>query len=533
MRKLIPTFLSFIILLAACSGNQPTPTQEAAVAADAIANADPLATYMPPTKVPGAADSTPTPDLSDQPYFFPTYTPLAVQAAVGESTPTSEANTYTVEDNDIWGTIADKLGVSVDDLLAANNASEYDIIFPGDILQVPPKTSNGQNNGQSAIAGTVSDSPEYFKIVPDSEMVYGPLTARFDVAKFVESKGGYLNSYTQDVSDRTLTGAQIVDEVARDYSVSPRLLLAILEYRSGWVTKPEPDSQNADTMIAYFDDYHVGLYRQLMFTASLLNEGFYGWRTKQLTQLNLQDGAVFGPAFGTNAGTVGIQNFFAFIDESDTWKQDIGPTGLYTTFGTLFGDPFNYRVEPLLPPAYQQPALSLPFKAGEQWHFTGGPHSGWDNGSAWAAIDFAPPGEPLGCQTSDYWATAVASGVIARSDNGAVILDLDGDGYEQTGWTVLYLHMAADGRVEVGKTVKEGDRIGHPSCEGGESMASHLHIARRLNGVWIPAADPTAPMNFGGYQLIADGQEYNGWLVQGDKKIEAQDGYLDGNIVTH
>jgi hypothetical protein len=43
--------------------------------------------------------------------------------------------------------------------------------------------------------------------------------------------------------------------------------------------------------------------------------------------------------------------------------------------------------------------------------------------------------------------------------------------------------MACGGR----DAVKTGDRIGHPSCEGGAANATHVHIARRYNGEWIPA----------------------------------------------
>ena len=95
--------------------------------------------------------------------------------------------------------------------------------------------------------------------------------------------------------------------------------------------------------------------------------------------------------------------------------------------------------------------MQLPFEKDNVWSFTGGPHGGWGDGSAWAAIDFAPPGDALGCVQSDAWVVAVADGTIVRSGNGAVIQDLDGDGYEQNGWTVLYQHIETRDRVEVGK----------------------------------------------------------------------------------
>ena len=33
----------------------------------------------------------------------------------------------------------------------------------------------------------------------------------------------------------------------------------------------------------------------------------------------------------------------------------------------------------------------------------------------------------------------------------------------------------------------EGDHIGHPSCEGGRAVGTHLHIARKYNGEWVGA----------------------------------------------
>ncbi len=134
-----------------------------------------------------------------------------------------------------------------------------------------------------------------------------------------------------------------------------------------------------------------------------------------------------------------------------------------------------------MPADLAQPELTLPFEPGVVWSFTGGPHSGWGDGSAWAALDFAPPGDQFGCFTSNDWVTASADGVIARAENGAMVLDLDGDGYEQSGWTILYMHIESRDRLPAGTLVKAGDRLGHPSCEGGVSDGTHVHVARRYN----------------------------------------------------
>jgi murein DD-endopeptidase MepM/ murein hydrolase activator NlpD len=104
-----------------------------------------------------------------------------------------------------------------------------------------------------------------------------------------------------------------------------------------------------------------------------------------------------------------------------------------------------------------------------------------------------------------------------------VVQDFDGDGEEQTGWTLLYMHIAASGRVVAGQQLQAGDLIGHPSCEGslGFANATHLHFARRYNGVWISADDSGAPLDLDGWVVESAGREYDGWLVEGDYWIEA------------
>jgi hypothetical protein len=187
---------------------------------------------------------------------------------------------------------------------------------------------------------------------------------------------------------------------------------------------------------------------------------------------------------------------------------------LLTTYDRLFGDPFENQVEPLYYLGLTQPEMSLPFFTGQKWAFTGGPHSAWESEGARAALDFAPPTEISGCQRSTLWATAVAPGLVVRSYDGVVVLDLDGDGLEQTYWDVLYLHIAAEGRVPVGAHLETGDPIGHPSCEGGVANGTHIHIARKFNGEWMLAGGPV-PFNLSGWIAQAGERPYEGLLRRG------------------
>jgi LasA protease len=521
MRQIFPILL-LVIFVTACTRTAPVSqgfTPVAPITRPDQATAAPVQTYLPPTRAPGAPIASPTPDV---PQILPTFTPIPLDVALMAETPTPGPFDYTVQAGDYPSSIAEQFGITVDELLAANNLTIDTIIYPGDVLHIPVSSDPQQ-------APVIPDpaqlaSSDFFKIIPDSELVYGPLSTLLPLEAFIQKQGGYLSYYTQEVDGETLTGAQIVEKVAQNYSVNPRLLLAVLEYRAQWVTNPNPAPSTLDVPIGYMDDFHVKLYRQLTWSANVLNEGFYRWQEDKIQNWALSDGTAIVPQPGINPGTAAVQNLFAKLDDQATWQIDVGKTGLFSTYSAMFGYPFDWAIEPFLPVTLSQPTLTLPFAAGEIWQFTGGPHGGWDVGSGWAAIDFAPPGEPIGCGSTDAWVTAVADGLILRSKNGAVVEDLDGDGLEQTGWTILYLHIETRDRVEAGQRVKTGDRIGHPSCEGGEANATHLHIARRYNGMWIAANDSRLPFVMDGYVASGNDTEYDGWLTRNGTVIEAWDG---------
>jgi hypothetical protein len=164
--------------------------------------------------------------------------------------------------------------------------------------------------------------------------------------------------------------------------------------------------------------------------------------------------------------------------------------------------------------------MRLPFDPGKTWAFTGGPHTAWGDGEPWAALDFAPPAVVGGCSPTKEWATAVADGVIARTGTGIAVLDLDGDGDERTGWVVFYLHLASDGIIPLSSKVKTGDPMGHPSCEGGRSTGTHVHIARKYNGEWI-LAEGVLAFDLEGWKAINGRQAYEGSLERNGIRITA------------
>jgi murein DD-endopeptidase MepM/ murein hydrolase activator NlpD len=216
------------------------------------------------------------------------------------------------------------------------------------------------------------------------------------------------------------------------------------------------------------------------------------------------------------------------------WKNSVSARGFLATYRTLFGDPFANDLGPPLPPDLQQPELILPWAADQVWNYTGGPHGGWGGGSAWAAVDFIPPDTRSGCYDSDEWVTAAAAGTVVRNAPGLVVVDLDDDGLEQTGWVINYLHMASrDWVAFVGARVRVGDWIGHPSCEGGIATGTHVHLARRYNGEWVPAGTPPVPLVLSGWQVVQGDSPYNGTMVKGDVTLTADTARSENNRVPH
>lgn len=472
-------------------------------------------TVAPDTMLESSAEGAATPSrfLPPTPIVHRTTTPLPTYLGTPTPDPTrtqegsggQNYGSHTVSFGETLGLIAQIYGTTVEELVSINNLTNSDVIDVDQVLLVP---AEGRQTGPS------------FKIIPDSELVYGPAARDFKVEEFVARYGGYLLSYQGEVEGQALSGAQIVQLVADRQSVNPRLLLALVEHRAGWVT--HSSAAEVDFALGYTKPGYEDLYQQLTWAANLMSLGFYGRSEGGLTSFEVGEVARLDFEPGINDATAGIQLLFgAFPGVTlDEWQRDVGPDGLFATYNGLFGNPFAYTVDPLLPEALAQPALRLPWLPGETWYLTGGPHGAWASGSAWAALDFAPPHDQLGCYPSDAWVTAMADGLVTRSDAGAVVTDLDGDGYHGTGWTITYMHVEARDRVPVGTFLQTGDALGHPSCEGGFSNGTHVHVARAYNGYWI-SADGAIPFTMSGWVSQGLGREYDGLLVKGDQVKEA------------
>jgi murein DD-endopeptidase MepM/ murein hydrolase activator NlpD len=453
---------------------------------------------LPACALAGTARLTPTPSPS------PETDSVALSTHRPNYNP-GELVDYAAQTGDTLPALAARFNTTVEEIRAANP------FIPEDATTMPPGMPMKIPIYYLALWA------DHYQIIPDHAFVNGPTLIGFNTAAFVASRNGWLKDYRAYAGGDWRSGAGIVDYVSVNFSVSPRLLLALLEYQTGALSNPVmPKDKN---LLGFHKEYYDTLYLQLVQAADILNDSYYRWRTGDLLEFELLDGSLFRPDPWDNAASVSLKRYFSLLYNGDQFTASIGPSGLARAYTDLFGDPWQDPTV-LIPGSLRQPELPLPFQAGQVWSYTGGPHTGYGASQPYPAVDFAPPSDKSGCfvAESKYYVIALADGMIARSETGTVVLDLDGDGNERTGWVIYYLHIA--GRVPLGLEVKRGDPIGYPSCEGGHVTGTHVHIARKYNGEWIPADGPLAFV-MDGWTVHAGYAPYKGTLTKGSLIVTA------------
>ena len=415
---------------------------------------------------------------------------------------------YIAQNGDTLPALANRFNTTIAEIMEANP------VIPDDATTMPPGFPMKIPIYYLSLWGTTYQS------IPDHAFVNGVAQVGVSTSVLLDSTNGWLKNYRVYTGGEWRTGHELVDYVAQNYSVSPRLLMAVLEYQAGALSNPELPITKY--VLGFRRRYYETPYLQLVIAANTLNNGYYSWRAGDLTEFELPDGSIVRPDPWQNAASVAVQYYYSRLYSGDKFYAAIGPDGLAGVYQKFFGDPWADSVI-TIPGSLQQPELSFPFPAAHTWTYTGGPHTGWGTGEPLTAVDFAPPTELSGCFAveEDEYSIAMADGLVVRSDLDGVIIDLDKDGDERTGWVLFYLHLGT-GRVQAGVQVKAGDMVGYPSCEGGHVTGTHVHIARKYNGEWILADGPLA-FNFEGWVTHNGSAAYKGTLTRGAVTVIASE----------
>ncbi len=421
--------------------------------------------------------------------------------------PPGELVPYQAQSGDTLAAIAAHFNTSVEAILQANPdlPASFSTLEPGRPLSIP------------AYYLPLTGTP--FQILPDSEVINGPSAIGFDIRSEMQSRPGFSAGQSDYAYRLERPAWEVVEVIARNYSINPRLLLALLEYRTGALSNPFPDEVDRAYPLGLTDPRYQGLFRQLLWAAERLNDGYYGWRTGSLREFDTADGMLYRPDSWQNAGTVAVQLALAGLLDAKEFEAAVGPQGFAATYASLWGDPFAAALD-LIPGDLEQPELGLPFLPNRIWDFTGGPHYSWGTSLPLGALDFGPPAVVSGCEPSLEWVAAPAAGVVTRSEEAIVVLDLGQDGDERTGWSLFFFHIASEGRIQAGAELEAGDPIGRPSCEGGTATGTHFHLARRYNGEWL-SADGAVPFVLDGWVAKQGEALYEGTLNKGSNVVSA------------
>ena len=192
IRKLIFLFFLVFIVISGCS--LPRLITSVGPQNETIAPPEFVITLQP-----GASVST------DNPQFEPTPDPERSLPAIRTQT-----ETYIVRSGDTIISIAARYGIGPNTLAEANQLDDPDTINVGLELTIPVPDPMPQGPGN--------------KLIPNSELVYGPSAADFDIQGFIMEAGGYLATYSEELDGIVYSGADVITKVSRDFSVNPHLL---------------------------------------------------------------------------------------------------------------------------------------------------------------------------------------------------------------------------------------------------------------------------------------------------------------------
>ncbi|MEA2008478.1 MAG: hypothetical protein U9O54_05115, partial [Chloroflexota bacterium] len=181
--------------------------------------------------------------------------------------------------------------------------------------------------------------PAYL-ILPDAELVYSATALDFDTSAYLREADGFLSSYEQYLMITGWTpAAKVVEMVALENSINPRLLLALLEFQSGCVFGGPLHAEDFGAAMGAEDAFRKDLYGQLVWAVHTLSEGFYGWWGGTLREWSFSDGTVYHPPADANPGTVAVQYFFAQLYDKYAWERALDPQyGFPALYEDMFGD---------------------------------------------------------------------------------------------------------------------------------------------------------------------------------------------------
>ena len=230
-----------------------------------------------------------TPEATAQPALDITPLPTRGPHPPGELVP------YKAQSGDTLPAVAAHFNTTVEGIMAANPdlPSNTTTLPPGKDLEIPAY--------YLPLIGTP------FQMLPDSEVIYGPTVEEFNLRMELLGHPGFVSDAADYAYRIDRPAWDVIEIIALNYSLNPRLLLALLEYRGSGLTDPFPSQELQTYPLGHVDERYRGIFRQLLWAAERLNDGYYGWRSGDLREFETADGMLYRPDSWQNAGTVALQ----------------------------------------------------------------------------------------------------------------------------------------------------------------------------------------------------------------------------------
>jgi len=335
---------------------------------------------------------------------------------------------------------------------------------------------------------------------PDAvRQVFSP-TAPALIYSYDEMFNFDINQYLASQAPHLLPYAEVISHWAGYSSISPRVLLTLIDLQSQLISQPDlallqqplAGLSNADSFSAQLQDVADQLATRLYQREATVSE-FSAAPAAALSYLFEADNSQ-GPqvlqqqADKLSEFTQRYQQLFAEVYQpaperraADSSTQDLN---------TLAGPANGF--------------LQFPFPLGQSWH-VGGAHTNTGSGNyPMSSLDMSIGGG-WGSNQSNTWVAASAAGSFKRHSSCFAEVVHSG------GWSTTYYHLM-NIQYNTGANVAKNTKIANPAntqpqalCNGGSSTGPHQHWSLKQNGSWVHLNT----VYLSGWQITATGSSYD------------------------
>ncbi|QPF76202.1 M23 family metallopeptidase [Roseateles sp. DAIF2] len=323
----------------------------------------------------------------------------------------------------------------------------------------------------------------------------------FDVESYLLATAPELAQYAESIS-----------HWAGYSSISPRVLLTLIEQQSGLLSRSAASKRGGGAAVArpmgalskqqgfnaQVRDVADQLARRVYEPAPAAGAAEFGAEAAKPTPLRAllasSDGAeeefaatyqrLFGLSFDTGAARALQDQTAATDDAAEATTNSANAASL------LAGPPVGF--------------LQFPFPLGDSWH-VGGAHTNTGSGNyPMSSLDMSKGGG-WGSNQTGVRVSASAAGTFKRHSSCFAEVVHSG------GWSTTYYHLDRL-QYNTGAAVAKNAFIGNPAnnraqalCNGGSSTGPHQHWSLKLNGAW----QHLNTVNLAGWQITATGSSYD------------------------